>query len=102
MKMNTAYLNNKRVSDDDFSLYTPPGNNSLVTLDDTPSKRANTLKLQPRRSALVVSVSCALALLLVSSPLADAFAITHASRNNLSTTCLQVCTKCRGKVIFAD
>ena len=86
MKMNTAYLNKKRVSDDDISLCTPPGNNSLVILDDTPSKskRANTLKLQPRRSALVLSR--ALALLLVSSPLTDAFAITHASRNNLSTT----------------
>ena len=86
MKMNTAYLNNKRISDDDISLCTSPGNNSLVTLDDTPSKskRANTLKLQPRRSALVLSR--ALALLLVSSPLTDAFAITHASRNNLSTT----------------
>jgi len=34
MKMNTAYLNNKRVYDDDIFLRTP-GNNSLVTLDDT-------------------------------------------------------------------
>eukprot|EP00984_Skeletonema_dohrnii_P011384 scaffold4536_cov164-Skeletonema_dohrnii-CCMP3373.AAC.6 len=59
MKTNTAYLNNKRVSDDDISLCTPPGNNSLVILDDTPSKskRANTLKLQPRRSALVLARS---------------------------------------------
>eukprot|EP00985_Skeletonema_marinoi_P034344 scaffold43735_cov153-Skeletonema_marinoi.AAC.5 len=83
MKLNTAYLNNKRVYDDDIFLCTP-GNNSLVTLDDTPSKRAKTFKLQPRRSALVIS--CALALLLMSSPTAEAFAITQGTRSNPFTT----------------
>eukprot|EP00985_Skeletonema_marinoi_P011739 scaffold5581_cov156-Skeletonema_marinoi.AAC.8 len=83
MKLNTAYLNNKRVYDDDIFLRTP-GNNSLVTLDDTPSKRAKTFKLQPRRSALVIS--CALALLLMSSPMADAFAITQGTRSKPSYT----------------
>ena len=83
MKVNTAYLNNKRISDGHFFLCTP-GNNSLPTNSEaTPTKRAKTFKLQPRRSALVIG--CALALLLVSSPSADAFANIHASRNNIST-----------------
>eukprot|EP00984_Skeletonema_dohrnii_P008362 scaffold3065_cov121-Skeletonema_dohrnii-CCMP3373.AAC.4 len=89
MKLNTAYLNNKRVSDDDIFLC-HPGDNSPMTLDDTPNKRARTFKFKlhptptPARSALVIS--CSLALLLISSPLADAFVITHAARNSLSTT----------------
>eukprot|EP00986_Skeletonema_menzelii_P014840 scaffold10382_cov103-Skeletonema_menzelii.AAC.1 len=83
MKLNTAYLNNKRVSDDEIFLCTPRSS-SLITTDDSPSKRAKNFKLQPRRSAFVIS--CVLALLLTSSPSADAFSITHDTRSNPSTT----------------
>ena len=79
MKLNTAYINNKRVTDDHFFLCTP----SLATSEMTPTKKAKTFKLHPRRSAIVIG--CALALLLSSSPSADAFANMHASRNNFST-----------------
>jgi len=78
MKLITAY----RVSNDEIIL-SASGNKSLVTLDDTPSKRSKTIKLKPRRSALVIS--CVLALQLVLSPPADAFVITHATRCNTST-----------------
>ena len=78
MKLNTAY----RVSNSEIILRAS-GNESLVTLDDTPSKRSKTFKLKPRRSALVIS--CVLALQLVLSPSADAFVITHATRCNPST-----------------
>ncbi|KAL7425469.1 hypothetical protein ACHAXM_000029, partial [Skeletonema potamos] len=81
MKLNTAYINNnnKRVTDDHFFLCTP----SLATSEMTPTKKAKTFKLHPRRSAIVIG--CALALLLSSSPSADAFANMHAFRNNFST-----------------
>eukprot|EP00986_Skeletonema_menzelii_P013541 scaffold7978_cov145-Skeletonema_menzelii.AAC.2 len=54
MKLNTAYLNNKRVSDDEIFLCTLRSS-SLITTDDTPSKRAKNFKLQPRRSAFIIS-----------------------------------------------
>jgi len=83
MKLNTAYLKNMRVSDEYFFFCTP-GNISLVTTsENTLTKRAKTFKL-PRRSAVVVAY--ALALILVSSPSADAFANIHASGSNLYTT----------------
>ena len=83
MKLNSAYLNNKRISNDEIFLCTP-GNSSLVTSDDTPRKRAKTFKLQPRRSAFIIS--SVLALLLASSPSADAFTVTHVTSSNLFTT----------------
>lgn len=82
MKPNTAYLKTNHVSDGDFILCAA-GKNSVVTLDDTPSKRAKTFKLQPRRYALVIS--CVLASQVL-SPSVHAFAITHATKSNLSTT----------------
>jgi hypothetical protein len=85
MKLNTAYLNNNYVSDGEFNLCAD-GNNSLMNLDATPSKRSKTFKLQPRRSALFTS--CVLALQVL-SPSVDAFAITHATKSNPSTT--QLC-----------
>eukprot|EP00984_Skeletonema_dohrnii_P026183 scaffold15490_cov177-Skeletonema_dohrnii-CCMP3373.AAC.1 len=69
MNMNTAYLNNKRVSDDDISLCTPPGNNSLVTLDDSKQEQ------ESQHTQAAAPTICP-----------HAFAITHVSRNNLSTT----------------
>jgi hypothetical protein len=83
MKLNNAYNNSKPVADDLFFLCTPGNSSLLTTLDDTPSKRAKTFRLQPRRYSIVIG--CALALLLVSSPSADAFASKHATRSNLST-----------------
>lgn len=82
MKLNTAYLNNNYVSNGEV-IRSAEGNNSLVTVDDSPSKRSKIFKLQPRRSALVVS--CVLAFQVL-SPSVDAFAITHASKSNPSTT----------------
>ena len=84
MKLNTAYLNNKRVLNDEFFICTP-GNSSLVTSDETQRKGTMTFKLQPRRSAFIIS--SVLALLLATSPSVDAFAVTLGTTGiNPSTT----------------
>jgi hypothetical protein len=78
MKSNTAYIKNKRVTDDHFFRCSP------ATSEKTPTKKVKTFKLHPHRYAIVIG--CALAILLSSSPSDDAFANMHASRNNFQGT----------------
>lgn len=92
MKLNnTIYVGNNKqnnlVADDDdqsfpFFILGTPGSKSVAD-EVPPTKRAKTFRLQPRRSAIVIG--CAV-VVLVSSPLAHAFAIERSRmRSSLST-----------------